>query len=119
MLHRAAKPSSTGLIKIAIPSVDILSACYMPFLERKGLFVPSAQSRELGEQVFLVLRLGPAHMFAAGGAQVCWITPPQSSDGRMSGFGLHFDADNSELAEAIEACLALNNHAIRLRTHTL
>jgi type IV pilus assembly protein PilZ len=119
MLHTAENLSSTALVKIAIPSVDVLSACYMPFLKRKGLFVPSTQLRELGEQVFLVLRLEPAQVFAAGAAQVCWITPPQSSDGRVGGFGLHFDADNSELAEAIEACLALNNYSIRPRTHTL
>ena len=72
-----------ALIKIAIPTAEILSACYMPFLERKGLFIPSAQQRSLGETVFLVLRLGTENSFSAGSARVCRATPTHCSDGRV------------------------------------
>lgn len=111
--------ASTVLIKVAIPAVNVLSSCYMPFLERKGLFIPSVRELVLGDRVFLVLRLGPAQIFAAGAAHVCWTTPAQSSDGRVSGFGLHFDDVNSDLAQSIDACLNQNKQHDRTGTHTL
>jgi type IV pilus assembly protein PilZ len=119
MLPSKTESSAAALIKIAITSIDVLSACYMPFLARKGVFIPSGQLRGLGDRVFLVLRLGPDQKFAAGGAQVCWITPPHSSDGQVSGFGLHFDKENSELAQTIESCLAQVDIHNRAGSHTL
>lgn len=119
MLPSKTESSAPALIKIAITSMDVLSACYMPFLDRKGVFIPSGHIRELGDRVFLVLRLGPDQKFAAGAAQVCWITPPHSSDGQVSGFGLHFDNENSELAQTIESCLARADLHNRAGSHTL
>jgi len=111
--------SPVALIKIAVPTITLLSACYMPFLERKGLFIPSTQQRRLGERVFLVLRLSADNQFAAGGASVCWITPMHCSDGRVAGFGLHFDDGQGELAGMIQASLDKNNHPHRVRSYTL
>lgn len=108
-----------ALIKIAIPTADMLSACYMPFLERKGLFVPSAQQRCVGEAVFLVLRLGAENRFSAGSAHVCWTTPMHCSDGRVAGFGLHFDDEHGELAQSIQTSLIRNDHLSAKRSYTL
>jgi len=108
-----------ALIKIAIPTTDMLSACYMPFLERKGLFIPSDQQRCVGEAVFLVLRLGAENRFSAGSAHVCWTTPTHCSDGRVAGFGLHFDDEHGELAQSIQTSLIRNDHLSVQRSYTL
>jgi type IV pilus assembly protein PilZ len=108
-----------ALIKIAIPTSEMLTACYMPFLERKGLFIPSAQQRSVGETVFLVLRLGAESSFSAGSASVCWITPTHCSDGRIAGFGLHFDDEHGELAQSVQTILLRNNHHAAERSYTL
>ena len=108
-----------ALIKIAIPTAEMLSACYMPFLERKGLFIPSAQQRSLGETVFLVLRLGTENSFSAGSTRVCWATPTHCSDGRVAGFGLHFDDEHGELAQSIQTSLLRYNHHGAQRSCTL
>lgn len=111
--------SPVALIKIAIPTITLLAACYMPFLERKGLFIPSAQQRRLGDRVFLILRLSAENQFAAGAASVCWITPMRCSDGCIAGFGLHFDDGQGELAGMIQASLDKNNNPHRVRSYTL
>jgi type IV pilus assembly protein PilZ len=108
-----------ALIKIAIPTIEMLSACYMPFLERKGLFIPSAQQRSVGETVFLVLRLGAENGFCAGSARVCWTTPTHCSDGRIAGFGLHFDDEHGELAQSVQTSLLRSNHHGAERSYTL
>lgn len=41
------------------------------------------------------------------------------SDGRVAGFGLHFDDGQGELAGMIQASLDKNNHPHRVRSYTL
>lgn len=94
------------MLRLTVSDAAVLRACYMPFLQHKGLFVPSLQSRKLGEKLFLVLTLKSDNRVVAGLATVCWITPAYCSDGRDQGFGLHFDAAAAELCEAIESVLA-------------
>jgi type IV pilus assembly protein PilZ len=119
MNNTNSNSAPAALIKIAIPTADMLSACYMPFLERKGLFIPSAHQRCVGESVFLVLRLGAENRFSAGNARVCWTTPTQCSDGRVAGFGVHFDDEHGELAQSIQTSLIGNNHHGAERSYTL
>jgi type IV pilus assembly protein PilZ len=104
------KPSTTGpkILRLAFSDTDVLRACYMPFLKRKGLFIPSAQTRKLGEKLFLVLRLTQQDLTVAGMACVCWITPEYSSDGQESGYGVHFDEGADALASAITAALGID-----------
>ena len=94
------------MLRLTVSDAAVLRACYMPFLQHKGLFVPSSQSRTLGEKFFLVLTLKPYNLTVAGLVTVCWITPVHCSDGRDPGFGLHFDASAVELSAAIESVLA-------------
>jgi type IV pilus assembly protein PilZ len=103
------------VLKLLIPDISVLRACYMPFLQRKGLFVPSIQYRELGEKFFLVLRLAQHQQSAAGMVSVCWITPKYASDGREPGYGLHFDEGADELTAVIESVLgasAVNTQSV-------
>jgi type IV pilus assembly protein PilZ len=104
------KPSTTAhrITRLAFSDTDVLKACYMPFLKRKGLFIPSAQTRKLGEKLFLVLRLPQQDVTVAGMVCVCWITPEYSSDGQESGYGVHFDEGAEELASAITSVLGID-----------
>ncbi|MDO8908955.1 MAG: pilus assembly protein [Pseudohongiella sp.] len=105
------KPSTMrpGMLRLAFSDTDVLKACYMPFLKRKGLFVPSTQMREMGEKLFLVVQLKQQNLTVAGMASVCWITPNYCSDGRETGYGLHFDDDAGELSAAIASAVGADN----------
>lgn len=98
------------MLRLTVSDSRVLGTCYMPFLRHKGLFVPSLQSRELGERVFLVLTLRQQNKTAAGMADVCWITPQFCSTGREPGFGLHFDEGADELRTLIESGLSADKN---------
>lgn len=116
------KNTTAPLLRLAIPDLAVLRACYMPFLQGKGLFVPGSDFRELGEKLFLILRLGPQALTVAGSASVCWWTPPDCSDGREAGLGLHFLSEPgtvSPLQDVIEALLRENTEAGSCLGYTL
>ncbi|MBU2097955.1 MAG: pilus assembly protein PilZ [Gammaproteobacteria bacterium] len=102
------KPSNhaPAMLRLALSDNAVLGACFMPFLQHKGLFVPSLKNRNLGEKVFLVLTLKTLNLTVAGMATVCWITPTFSSDGRAPGYGLHFDEGAIELRAAVAGILS-------------
>lgn len=104
-----ASDTQNTLLRLVFPHTAVLRACYMPFLQHKGLFVPSLKSRELGERLFLVLRLPCQNLTVSGMVSVCWITPRHSSDGREPGFGLHFDENACELRAAVESVVGADS----------
>lgn len=103
------------MLRLSLSDADVLRACYMPLLKYKGLFVPSLQCRRLGETLFVVLMMEQQDIRAAGLARVCWVTPEFCSDGRETGYGLHFDRDSDELRAVIES--VLNNPAPAPKIH--
>lgn len=100
------------IVRLSIPDSAVLRACYMPFLQRKGLFIPSAQVRVIGDRVFLIVRLLSQNLTVAGMGSVCWVTPKFCSDGREPGFGVHFDSSAAELVAAIESALSLKKEGL-------
>ena len=102
---------SPPLVSVSIKDPLVLQHCYLPFLKRGGLFVPSERRYPLRQRLFLLLKLpaaadAPGTMVAHGvTATVAWITPQQAQADQRMGFGLHFDAGEPNLKQFIESLL--------------
>ena len=64
-----------SVLALTIQDKSVLYGAYMSFLKNGGLFVPTARSYRLGDEVFLLLTLmdEPEKLPVAG--RVVWITP--------------------------------------------
>lgn len=94
-----------NVLSLNIKDKAALQAAYMPFIRNGGLFVASPRTFELGNEVFLLLRLldDPARIGVAG--KVVWVTPPGAADHRPAGVGIQFNEPDSPLRTRIESCL--------------
>lgn len=91
---------SGAVLELHLTNNEAIAAAYLPFLQLGGLFVPTTDLYQLGEEVLLRVALpGEAQQITARG-KVAWITPTQATGNRMTGVGLHFAAD--------DACRLLN-----------
>ena len=91
-----------GILSLTIKDRAALQAAYMPFIRNGGLFVPSARSFALGDEVFLLLRLmdDPARVATAG--KVVWVTPPDVQRRKPAGVGVQFNEPDSALLAHIK-----------------
>jgi type IV pilus assembly protein PilZ len=107
-----------GVLGLVIHTKEDLYRSYMPYISQGGLFVPTADHYELGEEVFLVLSLmGEPDKIPVTG-KVVWITPPGAQGGKVTGIGVQLAADETELLKKIETYLAGSQESGR-RTYTL
>ncbi|UOP05076.2 PilZ domain-containing protein [Conchiformibius kuhniae] len=113
---KPAAPAPNGgqapgrMVSLRLESKPVIYASYMSFTEYGGVFLPTADSYTMGEEVLLVLELvTPAKtekLFVK--THVCWINSNPSAGGRPKGIGLAFGSDeNSVKAKGIfEALLS-------------
>ncbi|QJQ96371.1 MULTISPECIES: PilZ domain-containing protein [Halomonadaceae] len=93
-------------LSLKIDSAATLLSAYMPSLERGGIFVPTREPYQLGQEVFVLLTLpGESERLPVTG-QVVWISPPGVSGRRMPGIGIHFRAEDEAVRDRIETHLA-------------
>lgn len=118
----AAGKAPGRMMSLRLESKPIIYSSYMSFVEYGGVFLPTDDKFEMGEEVLLVLELvGPGKaekLFIK--TNVCWINANPSASGRPKGIGLAFTNDESGLkAKAIiEAILSGLLHNERA-TYTL
>lgn len=96
-----------GIISLTIKDKAVLYAAYMPFIKNGGLFIPTAKSYAIGDEVFMLLRLmdEPEKVPAAG--KVIWITPKAAHGNRPAGIGVQLsDEEGSDVRDKIEGYLA-------------
>ncbi len=101
------------LLSVCIKDPRVLQRCYLPFLQRGGLFVPSERPCHLRQRFFLILRLPAppgapdAWVMHAITATVVWLTPALAQGESGMGFGLHFDdcQPEQDLRQSIESLL--------------
>ncbi|NWN81446.1 MAG: PilZ domain-containing protein [Halomonas sp.] len=93
-------------LSLTIEDTQALFAAYMPALERGGIFVPTRERHELGQQIHLLLVLpGDSDAIPVTG-EVIWVTPDGASGGRPPGVGIHFSTADSLTRDRIERLLA-------------
>lgn len=95
-----------GIMNLAIRDKAVLYASYMPFIRNGGLFIPSQKNYQLGDDVFILLKLleEPEKIPVAG--KVVWITPAGAQGNKVAGIGVQFVGEDSQARDKIETALA-------------
>ena len=116
----APQPARPSVLSLAIKEKAALYAAYMPFVKGGGIFIPTARSYKLGDEIFMLISLmeDPHKLPVAG--RVVWMTPPGCHGNRVQGVGVQFKDDESgALARGrIEALLG-GQLQLNRPTHTL
>jgi len=84
-----------------------LYLAFMPFIGNGGLFIPTTKPYQLGDEVFLLLRLMDESEQLPVAGKVVWVTPPGAEGNRAVGVGIQFsDQDMGVARRKIEEYLA-------------
>jgi len=108
-----------GIISFSITDKGALYAAYMQFVTNGGVFVPTNRGYELGDSVFLLLKLmeEPSPIPVEG--KIVWITPTGAQGNKTPGVGVQFLEDKGQSPRsAIEQYLAAALKGDRA-THTM
>ncbi len=115
---KESREASNGILSLAIHDKAVLQAAHMPFIRNGGLFVPTTDAYELGDQVFVLLTLpGDANRIPLAG-RVAWITPAECAGQRVAGIGIQFSEPDNPLTAIVKDWLGDGSRAER-ETHTL
>lgn len=112
------KPVKHGILSLSIKDKSVLHAAFMPFLKNGGLFIPTVRHYELGNDVFMLLKLMDESERIPVAGTVVWITPPLAQGNRAAGIGIHFKDAEGRVRKRIENLLAGQVSADK-QTHTL
>lgn len=108
-----------GIISFSISDKGALYASYMQFLQNGGVFVPTNTPYQLGDSVFMLLRLMDANNPIPVEGQIAWVTPAGAQGNKTQGVGVHFDdAAVNTAKRTIEDVLAATLNSER-PTHTM
>ncbi len=101
------KGGRQGILSLAIRDKNALFAAYMPYVKNGGLFVPTTNEYELGDEVFILLSLMEESEKIPLVGKVIWITPRGAQGNRTAGVGLQFsEKDGGPARNRIETYLA-------------
>ena len=100
------KSAKNGILSLSIKDKAVLYAAYMPFLKNGGLFIPTARHYEIGNEIFMLLKLLDEGERIPVAGTVVWITPVYAQDNQAAGIGIHFKDVQGSVRRKIETLLA-------------
>ena len=108
----------SGILSLTIKDKSVLYAAYMPFIKNGGLFIPTSKHYQLGDEVFMLLKLmeEPEKIPVAG--KVVWVTPKGAQGNKVAGVGVQFNGEDDTARNKIETYLAGAIKSDRM-THTM
>jgi type IV pilus assembly protein PilZ len=118
MQENESRPVRHGILSLSIKDRSVLHAAFMPFLKNGGLFIPTTRTYELGNEVFMLLKLMEEAERIPVAGTVVWITPPLAQSNRAAGIGIHFKDADGQVRKKIENLLAGQVNPDKA-THTL
>ncbi|PPC79391.1 pilus assembly protein PilZ [Pokkaliibacter plantistimulans] len=95
-----------GILNCTFDSKTMLYQCYMPFIERGGLFIPTQRTYQLGDEVFAVLTIMNEPEKVPVSGKVIWITPPGGQNNRPAGVGIQVNPQDEAAIRKLETLLA-------------
>ena len=95
-----------GILSLTIKDKAVLYAAYMPFIRNGGLFIPTAKSYRLGDELFMLLNLMDEAEKIPVAGKVAWITPKGAQGNRAAGVGVQFNDGDDTVRNKIETYLA-------------
>jgi len=95
-----------GELSLTIKDEAVLYAAYMPYLKSGGLFIPTNKSYEIGNEVFMLLRLLEDSEKLPVAGKVVWVTPARAQGTRVRGVGIQLNDPEGAVKGRIENLLA-------------
>lgn len=86
------QPQMGGILQANIPDIETLYASYMPYVQGGGLFIPSKQSKKLGDEVFVLATLPEQTQKIPLTGKVIWIAYKQHGI-KLQGFGIQLEGE--------------------------
>ena len=86
------QPQMGGILQANIPDIETLYASYMPYVQGGGLFIPSKQTKKLGEEVFVLATLPEQHQKIPLTGKVIWVSYKQNGI-KLQGFGIQLSGE--------------------------
>jgi type IV pilus assembly protein PilZ len=106
-MSNANNSAQQGILSLSIKDKNALFAAYMPFVINGGLFIPTARSYQIGDEVFMLLTLMDETERLPVAGKIIWITPKGAEGYRANGVGVQFsDQDGGLARNKIETYLA-------------
>ncbi len=96
-----------GILNYPIKDIPMLYASYLPFIKNGGIFIPSNQSKKLGDDVFVAITLPGSSQRMPLNGKVVWLNQ-KAQAGRPQGFAVQFgtDATGLQVKNEVERLLA-------------
>ena len=89
--------SKPGLLSLTVKDKNALYLAYMPYVVNGGLFVPTDNSYQIGDEVFMLLQLMDEEEKIPVAGKVIWITRKGAQGKRTAGIGVQFsDQDQGD-----------------------
>ena len=96
-----------GIISFTITDRGALYSSFMSFVANGGVFVPTQRAYELGDEVFMLLKIMDDTTVTPVAGHVAWVTPAGAQGRKEQGIGVQFaDDDNGAARTNIEQHLA-------------
>jgi len=105
-LEVTGRKPGQGILSLSIREKAVLHAAYMPFIRNGGLFIPTTRQYEIGNEVFMLLRLLDEEEKLPVAGRVIWITPARAQSNRAAGIGVQFNDTDGVARQRIEKLLA-------------
>lgn len=98
--------SGQGILSLTIDDQAALYAAYMPFIKGGGLFIPTNRVHQIGNELFILLKLMDRAEQIPVVGRVVWITPARAQRARVRGIGVQFKDSAGIVKTGIENLLA-------------
>ena len=109
----------SSVISIAIKDKQALYMSYMPFVKDGGLFVPTKKDYNLGDEMFLLVKVMDEQEPIQISGKVVWVSPPGALGNRPRGVGVQFVGETAQkAANLIEGKLG-GSITLTRATHTM
>ncbi|MFT5136422.1 MAG: type IV pilus assembly protein PilZ [Arenicella sp.] len=109
----------SSVISITIKDKQALYMSYMPFVKNGGLFVPTKKDYNLGDELFLLVKIMDEEEPMQISGKVVWVSPPDAHGNKPRGIGLQFLGDTArQTSNLIESKLGASVSLTRA-THTM
>ena len=96
-----------GIILFSITDRGALYSSYMSYVKNGGVFVPTARTYDLGDEVFMLLKMMDDSSMLPVKGKVAWVTSAGAQGNKTPGIGVQFDAeDEGKTRISIEGILA-------------
>ena len=109
----------SSVISIAIKDKQALYMSYMPFVKDGGLFVPTKKDYNLGDEMFLLVKVMDEEEPLQISGKVVWVSPPGALGNRPRGVGVQFIGDTAQKAANLIENKLGGSITLTRATHTM